>query len=132
MRKALCIHIVLTLAEQTELKQCNERLTAEVAMRERRIEQLARENEKKQRELLAELAYVKRQMEALKRKLFGAPRSERISDDAVAVGDRSTRAGNRRTRDGGQGGYRLHPAPAQRRWGRGASARATRDDHRGN
>lgn len=85
MRKALCIHIVLTLAEQTELKQCNERLTAEVTMRERRIEELARENEKKQRELLAELAYVKRQMEALKRKLFGAPRSERISDEQLQL-----------------------------------------------
>ena len=72
---------MLTPAEQTELKQRNERLVDEVAVRDRRIDKL----EQSERQLLGELAYVKRQMEALKRKLFGSPRSERISDEQLQL-----------------------------------------------
>lgn len=76
---------MLTLAEQTQLKRNNERLIAEVAERDRRIETQAQEHEKKERQLLGELTYVKRQLEALKRELFGSPRSERISDEQLQL-----------------------------------------------
>tara|TARA_R110002167_G_C12663574_1_gene650147 strand:+ start:412 stop:1980 length:1569 start_codon:yes stop_codon:yes gene_type:complete len=74
---------VLTLAEQTELKTRNQQLEAAAVQRDRHLEKLAQDNEKKEREkreLLAELAYVKRQLEALKRKLFGRSRGETISE----------------------------------------------------
>jgi hypothetical protein len=64
------------LAEQSELKTSNQRLQEELVQRDRRLEQ----HEKTQRELSAELAYVKRQLEALKRKLFGQSRGEHVSE----------------------------------------------------
>lgn len=66
---------MLTLEEQAGLKTQNIELRAELLERER---QLA-EGDRQKRDLLAELAYVKRQLEALKRKLFGQTRGEQVS-----------------------------------------------------
>ena len=74
---------MLTLVEQAELKAQNAALETKVSERNERLEKLARDNKKQEREkrdLLAELAYVKRQLEALKRKLFGQSRGETISE----------------------------------------------------
>jgi transposase len=72
---------VLTLDEQAELKTRTVRLQTALSERDRRIEEL----EKSERSLNGELAYVKRQLEALKRKLFGAARSERISETQLQL-----------------------------------------------
>ena len=58
---------MLTLEEQSELKNENDGLRREV------------------RGLSSELAYARRQIEALKRKLFGSPASEKISDAQLTL-----------------------------------------------
>ncbi|MCH6259484.1 hypothetical protein MLD52_23210, partial [Puniceicoccaceae bacterium K14] len=56
-------------------------LKREKADLEREISSLERENS----DLQSELAYVRRQMEALKRKLFGSPTSEKVSDEQLQL-----------------------------------------------
>ncbi len=58
---------MLTLEEQAELKKEND--------------VLQRDN----RDLSSELRYVKRQLEALKRKFFGSPASEKVSDEQMTL-----------------------------------------------
>ena len=72
----LCIHSVLTLDGQDGFKTQAERLRGALVERDRRIDEL----EKSERLLASELVYVKRQLEALKRKLFGQSRGEKISE----------------------------------------------------
>ncbi|MCH6259508.1 hypothetical protein MLD52_23330, partial [Puniceicoccaceae bacterium K14] len=54
-------------------------LTSE--QKDRRIENLKKDVS----DLQGELAYVRRQMEALKRKLFGSPASEKVSDEQLRL-----------------------------------------------
>ena len=71
---------MLTLTQQPELKQRNEWLEAASAQHDKRLAQrIEEQHTKKERELLGELAYVKRQLEALQRKLFGQSHGELIS-----------------------------------------------------
>ena len=72
---------MLTLAEQNEIKARNASLETEVSERDRRLKSQDREK----RELLAELDCVRRQLEALKRKLFGQSRGEKMSEGQLQL-----------------------------------------------
>ncbi len=89
---------MLTLEEQSKLKKSNDILV--------------REN----RDLTSELTYVKRQLEALKRKLFGSPASERVSDEqmTLALAELEKEAGEQAATEKEVIGYaRRKPRPAE-------------------
>ena len=72
---------MLTLEKQAEIMESNELLRSGIASRDK----LIADGQKEVRNLKGEIRYLQRQIEALKRKLFGSPASERITAEQLTL-----------------------------------------------